>query len=58
MVTDIAVLRLIERAPLRTIRVTQLADVATNPWRTADRLVQEGAITRLAKGIYQHRQTG
>jgi hypothetical protein len=52
MATAVATLRAIEGAPLRTVRLSQLAAEETNPWRAADRLVNEGALIRLSPGIY------
>ena len=52
MPSDLELLRTIERAPLRTMRYADLAERGTNVWRQLDRLVEAGAITRLAKGAY------
>ncbi|MDL9980997.1 hypothetical protein [Microbacterium candidum] len=52
MVTDIDIVRTIERAPLRTARYVDLRALGTNVWRNVDRLVERGAATRLAHGVY------
>lgn len=52
MVTDIELIRTIESAPLRTARFVDLRDLGTNIWRTIDRLVEQGAVARLAHGVY------
>ncbi|MFV0372870.1 type IV toxin-antitoxin system AbiEi family antitoxin domain-containing protein [Microbacterium sp.] len=52
MATDLDLIRAIERAPLRTLRYVELRDFGTNVWRTLDALVDHGAITRLAQGVY------
>lgn len=49
---DIDVLRMIERAPLRTIRSHDLEEHFTHPRRTISRLVKLGALLRLAGGVY------
>ncbi len=49
---DIEVLKLIERAPLRTVRWEEIAARVPNAARTIARLVGQGALTRLAKGVY------
>lgn len=52
MVNDTDLVRAIERAPLRTVRLRDLARFGTNPWRALDRLAEQGAVKRLAQGIY------
>ncbi len=52
MVTDADIVRTFARAPLRTARLKVLAGYGTNTWRTVDRLVDEGALTRLVHGVY------
>ncbi|TQJ29607.1 type IV toxin-antitoxin system AbiEi family antitoxin domain-containing protein [Microbacterium sp. SLBN-146] len=52
MAVDLNALRAIERAPLRTIRPQDLGATFTHPRRTVSRLVEAGAIVRLAKGVY------
>ena len=49
---DLDLLQAIARAPMRTMRFEDLRPLGTNVWRTADRLVDAGALTRLAKGVY------
>ncbi|MEU1972847.1 type IV toxin-antitoxin system AbiEi family antitoxin domain-containing protein [Microbacterium sp. NPDC019599] len=52
MGVDIDVLRMVERAPLRTIRPQDLEERFTHPRRTINRLVKIGALLRLARGVY------
>ena len=52
MAMDIDALRAIERAPLRTVRPQDLDSAFTHPRRTVNRLVEAGALVRLAKGVY------
>ncbi|MBD3751512.1 MAG: hypothetical protein IE935_03520 [Micrococcales bacterium] len=52
MATDIELLRAIERAPMRTARYADLRGLGTNVWRTLDGLVEQGAVARLAHGVY------
>jgi hypothetical protein len=52
VVTDIDIVRTIERAPLRTVRYVDLRALGTNVWRNVDRLAEQGAATRLAHGVY------
>lgn len=52
MATDIDLLRAIERAPMRTARYVDLRGFGTNVWRTLDVLTDQGAVTRLAQGVY------
>lgn len=52
MATDIELLRAIERAPMRTARYGDLRGLGTNVWRTLDGLDEQGAVTRLAHGVY------
>jgi hypothetical protein len=49
---DIEALRAIERAPLRTLRPQDLDPVLTHARRTVNRLVETGALVRLARGVY------
>jgi hypothetical protein len=52
MPTDLDLIRAIERAPMRTARYAALRTHGTNVWRTLDTLAEQGAITRLAQGVY------
>ncbi|GAA3760754.1 hypothetical protein GCM10022240_11730 [Microbacterium kribbense] len=52
MVNDVDIVRTIERAPLRTVRFVELRELGTNMWRTLDRLADQGAVARLAHGVY------
>lgn len=52
MPTDIDLLRAIERAPMRTARYAELRGFGTNVWRTLDVLAEQGAVTRIARGVY------
>lgn len=52
MATDIELLRAIERSPMRTARYADLRGLGTNVWRTLDGLVEQGAVARLAHGVY------
>lgn len=52
MLTDVELLRRMERAPLRTARYADLGELGSNIWRTLDRLAEQGAVTRIAKGVY------
>lgn len=52
MPTDIDLIRAIERAPMRTARYAELRELGSNVWRTLDALVEQGAVTRLAHGVY------
>jgi len=52
MLTDVELLRRIERAPLRTARYADLAELGNNVWRALDRLAEQGAVVRIAKGVY------
>lgn len=49
---DVDIIRIAERAPLRTIRWQDLDGTATNPARDLARLEERGALTRLAKGVF------
>lgn len=49
---DIDIARAVARAPLRTLRLKNVPDTAQNTWRATDRLVEQGALVRLAHGIY------
>lgn len=46
------VLRAIERAPLRTVRLKALDEFGPTIWRILDRLTEQGAVKRLTHGIY------
>lgn len=48
----IEILRAVERAPLRTVRFTDVQHLASNVWRVLDDLVERGALLRLAQGVY------
>lgn len=52
MARDTDVLRAIERAPLRTVRLKALTEFGPNIWRVLDRLAEQGAVKRLTQGIY------
>ncbi|WP_433673796.1 type IV toxin-antitoxin system AbiEi family antitoxin domain-containing protein [Microbacterium gorillae] len=52
MSNDIEALRVIARAPMRTVRARDLDHLLTHPRRTLGRLVDNGALTRIAKGVY------
>ncbi|SIR79867.1 type IV toxin-antitoxin system AbiEi family antitoxin domain-containing protein [Microbacterium sp. RURRCA19A] len=52
MVNDVDALRAIERAPLRTVRPQDLESDLSHARRTIARLVDRGALVRLAKGVY------
>ncbi len=52
MAEGIDLLRAIERAPLRTARLKDLDGFTEHPWRLVNQLVERGALTRLAHGIY------
>ena len=52
MATDIDIVRAVARAPLRTLRLKDMPDVARNTWRAADRLVDQGALVRMTHGMY------
>ena len=52
MLTDVELLRTLERAPLRTARYAELKDLGSNVWRALDRLADQGAVARIAKGVY------
>lgn len=49
---DLELVRTIARAPLRTLRYRDLQDLGTNIWRQLDSLVTDGALLRLAHGVY------
>lgn len=52
MARPIEAMRAVERAPLRTVRLQTMEHLGANPWRTLNRLVDQGALTRLAHGVY------
>lgn len=52
MANDVDALRAIERAPLRTVRPQDLESNLAHARRTIARLVERGALVRLAKGVY------
>jgi hypothetical protein len=49
---DVDLLRAVERAPLRTVRLKELDGYTAHPWRVVNQLVERGALARLAHGIY------
>ena len=49
---ELDVVQAIARAPMRTMRYADLRQLGVNVWRTADRLISTGALTRLTKGVY------
>lgn len=52
MAEDIDLLRAVERAPLRTVRLKDLEGYTALPWRVVNRLVERGALVRLTHGVY------
>lgn len=52
MSNDIDALQAIARAPMRTVRPQDLDPILTHPRRTISRLVDNGALTRIANGVY------
>lgn len=52
MAEDVELLRAVERAPLRTVRLKDLEGYTAHPWRLVNQLVKRGALTRLVHGIY------
>lgn len=52
MAGDVDVVRTVAAAPLRTVRLRDLRGFGQNAWRTVDRLVEQGALTRLLHGVY------
>jgi predicted transcriptional regulator of viral defense system len=52
MTADVDIVRAVARAPLRTLRLKDMPDLARNTWRAADRLVEQGALVRLTHGVY------
>ncbi|MFH8250515.1 hypothetical protein ACH3VR_09150 [Microbacterium sp. B2969] len=52
MAGDIDLLRAVERAPLRTVRLKDLEGYTALPWRVVNQLVERGALIRLTHGIY------
>lgn len=52
MAEDVELLRAVERAPLRTLRLKDLDGYTAHPWRVVNQLVERGALVRLAHGIY------
>lgn len=52
MVGVVDILRTIEGAPLRTVRFNDIKPLGRNVWRVLDDLVEHGALTRLAHGVY------
>lgn len=49
---DIDIERAVARAPLRTLRLRDIPPITGNTWRAVERLVERGALVRLAHGIY------
>lgn len=52
MAADVDILRAVSRAPLRTLRLKDVPELVRNTWRTTDRLVEQGALVRLTRGVY------
>lgn len=52
MAEAIDLLRAVERAPLRTMRLKDLDGYTEHPWRVVNQLVERGALARLTHGIY------
>ena len=50
--SDVDVIRRIERAPMRTVRTEHIGALLPNPSRTLMRLARIGAVTKLAHGFY------
>lgn len=48
----ISILRAVARAPMRTIRYQDARGLGSNSWRVLDELVDQGALKRLARGVY------
>ena len=49
---DIEIMKIAERAPLRTIRWQDIAKKTANPARDLARLEERGGLTRIAKGVF------
>ncbi len=49
---DVELMRVVARAPLRTVRWEDIAARTPNAARTLARLVDIGALTRIARGVY------
>lgn len=49
---DVDILRLAERAPLRTVRWQDIEATGTNAARDLARLEQRGGLTRIARGVF------
>lgn len=49
---DIEVMKIAERAPLRTIRWQDIAKKTANPARDLARLEERGGLTRIARGVF------
>jgi predicted transcriptional regulator of viral defense system len=52
MTADVDIVRAVARAPLRTLRLKDMPELARNTWRATDRLVEQGALVRLTHGVY------
>lgn len=52
MVDDVELIRAIERAPMRTVRTEDIGNIVKNTTRTIARLLEKGALTKLAHGVY------
>ncbi|ALN14994.1 MAG: type IV toxin-antitoxin system AbiEi family antitoxin [Acidipropionibacterium acidipropionici] len=52
MAAEVDLLRAVEAAPMRTVRYQDIASSGTNVWRVLDGLVADGALARLAQGVY------
>ncbi|UGS25311.1 type IV toxin-antitoxin system AbiEi family antitoxin domain-containing protein [Microbacterium resistens] len=50
--TDLELLMSIARAPMRTATLRDVSREGENTWRALERLVDRGALVRLARGIY------
>lgn len=48
----ISILRAVAREPLRTMRYQNARGLGSNSWRVLDELVDQGALMRLARGVY------
>lgn len=52
MSRQLDVARAVERAPMRTVRFSDVKNMSSNVWRDLDALVGLGGLVRLAHGVY------
>lgn len=52
MSSQLDLIREVARAPMRTVRFSHVKGVSANVWRDLDVLVSQGALVRLARGVY------